>query len=315
MGRPAQISLRQDSTRSERAVTVACFGEALWDILPQGMYVGGAPLNVAYHLTRHRVRARLVSALGDDLLGSELRHRIREWGVDDRCVVTAKTRPTGTVRARLDAQGRATYRIARRVAWDNIQSRATCVKLPPPAALVFGTLALRGAPNRAALASFVRAWPNAWRVLDLNLRQPFTTKSAVDFALGHAQLLKLNDEELETLTRVPTHRTGALERAARSLAKTHGLTRICVTAGSRGAGLLWDGIWDWEAARPVKVRDTVGAGDSFLAAFLAAVLRGRRPPATALKLAARMGEFVASQAGATPAYRHNREGRIIGGSR
>jgi fructokinase len=274
----------------------------LWDILPRGIFLGGAPLNVAYHLTRQGVPAVPVSAVGRDFLGDEARRRIAAWGASDRFIARLKGRGTGTVRAELDAGGGATYRIARRVAWDRIPVPPALRREPEPAALVYGTLALRGTANRRALAELIAAWPGAWRVLDLNLRPPFTGAAAVAFALKQAQLLKLNDAELAAMTGAPRLSVGRLESAARNLGAAHGLDRICVTAGSRGAGLLWDGTWHWAAARPVEVRDTIGAGDSFLAALLAALLGRRAAPDIALATACRVGEFVASCDGATPPY-------------
>lgn len=291
-----------------RAPVVVCFGEALWDVLPEGIFVGGAPLNVAYHLVRQGVRAVLVSAVGDDFLGDELRRRARAWGVDHRGIARVPPRPTGTVCAALDPDGIASYRIARRVAWDQIpfpRPRARSA----PAALVFGTLALREEPNRRTLERLLAAWPHALRVLDLNLRPPFTARRTLRFALRHAQLLKLNDQELAALHGQPAQTPDELERAARHLAGVHRLTRICVTAGARGAGLLWDDGWHWENARPVAVRDTVGAGDGFLAALLAALLARGATPAAALAGACRIGEFVAARSGATPPYAVDAAGR------
>ena len=292
-----------------RSVAVACFGEALWDVLPAGIFVGGAPLNVAYHLSRQGLRAQLITAIGRDFLGDELRRRLRGWRLDDRLVARLPRRPTGTVLAALDARGVASYDIRRQVAWDHIPAPASLARRPAPAARVFGTLALREAANRAALARLCAAWPGAWRVLDLNLRPPFTSPAAVDFALQRAQFLKLNSEELARLARRPLHTPAAFQRAARDVARAHDLARLCVTAGERGAGLLWDGAWHWEEACEVEVRDTVGAGDAFLAAFVGSLLGRRSAPKAALANACRLGEFVAARAGATPLYSIDARGR------
>lgn len=166
---------------------------------------------------------------------------------------------------------------------------------------MFGTLALREEPNRATLENLITAWPDALRVLDLNLRPPFATPSVVHFALRRAHLLKLNDSELGTITQRRVRGRRDLERAARELGDAHAIERICVTAGAAGAGLLWDGEWYWESGRRVTVQDTVGAGDAFLAALLSATLRDGAPR-KALAAACRIGEFVATQPGATPAY-------------
>jgi fructokinase len=284
------------------APVVACFGEALWDILPRGLFLGGAPLNVAYHLSRLGARPLLISALGRDFLGEEAFQRIASWAVDTRFVARLGRSGTGVVRATLDAAGGATYRIARDVAWDRIPASPALLRSRPPQALVFGTLALREEPNRRALDQLIRAWPQTWRVLDLNLREPFDRGPAIAFALQRAQAVKLNDEELSRMTGARARTPAELARAARGFASAHGLSRVCVTAGARGAGVWWEGSWFWESARPTVVRDTVGAGDAFLAAFLVAHLSGRATPPVALAKACRLGEFVAARDGATPPY-------------
>ncbi len=294
-----------------KAPIIACFGEILWDCLPRGIFLGGAPLNVAYHLSRLGLAPLLVSAVGRDFLGDEALRRLAGWGLDTSRV--ARVRPaTGTVRATLDADGVARYVFDPAPAWDHLPAPpAPSARRAAPAAVVFGTLALREPANRRGLKTLLDAWPDALRVVDLNLRPPFARAAAISWALKRAHLLKLNDEELATLTRprrVPAT-PGGLAAAARHLARLHGIARICVTAGPRGAGLLWDGAWHWADARPVEVRDTVGAGDAFLAALLAALLARNEPPELALSAACRLGEYVATQDGATPAYRVDARGR------
>ena len=282
---------------------VACFGEVLWDCLPRGLFLGGAPINAAYHLARQGLRVVPVTAVGPDFLGEEALRRVANWGVDTRFIARLQDRPTGTVRAALDDAGVARYEIARRVAWDRIPVTPRLRRLSPaPAAIVHGTLALREPANRAALDALFAAWPGALRVVDLNFRPPFDTPAVTNRVLRSAQLLKLNDEELARLAQRPRLRPAELARAARDIGERYGLARICVTAGARGAGLLWDGAWFWEKARPIEVRDTVGAGDAFLGGLLGALLAREATPAIALRQACRLGEFVASQDGATPDY-------------
>lgn len=281
---------------------VACFGEVLWDCLPRGLFLGGAPMNVAYHLARQGLRAWPVTAVGRDFLGDEARRRIAGWGIETRFIARHRNRPTGTVRATLDAAGVARYRIERNVAWDRIEAPAALRRLaPPPDAIVFGTLALREPANRRALDTLLEAWPETLRVTDLNFRAPFDGRKVIEFALARAQVVKLNEDELGRWMgrRIRGQRT--IERGARELAARHRVARVCVTAGARGAGLLWDDAWHWEHARPVDVRDTVGAGDAFLAGLLGATLNGA-PPQRALARACRLGGLVASCDGATPDY-------------
>jgi len=280
-----------------------CFGEALWDVLPRGIFLGGAPLNVAYHLSRHGIRALPVSAVGRDFLGDEILRRAAAWDLDLRFMARLAGRPTGTVQAVLDARGAASYRIERRVAWDRIRAPRTRRGVPAPLAIVYGLLALRERPNRSALARLFALWPEARRVLDINLRRPFDRGEPIAWALRRAQFVKLNDDELGQLTGARVNTVAALARAARDFALQHQLAHVCVTAGARGAGLWWEGRWYWAPGRRVAVRDTVGSGDAFLAALLAALWKRRDLPPVALAKACRMGEFVAMNDGATPAYR------------
>ncbi|MCX6953340.1 MAG: PfkB family carbohydrate kinase [Verrucomicrobia bacterium] len=291
-------------------VTIACFGEILWDCLPRGLFLGGAPINVAYHLSRLGVHALPVTAVGRDFLGDEVLRRLATWKMDARFVTRLPRRPTGTVTATLDRAGAATYQISRDVAWDRITVSPALTRLaPPPAAILHGTLALRETANRQALTHLLAVWPQALRAVDLNLRAPFDTRTAVAFALREAQLVKLNDDELFQLTARPRRGARALELAARAFAERHGLSRVCVTAGAQGAALLWEGSWLWEATRPTVVRDTVGAGDAFFGALLAALLVRHVTPAGALASACRHGEFVAARDGATPPYVCDHHGR------
>jgi len=289
-------------TAKKAPFSVACFGEVLWDILPRGIFLGGAPINVAYHLTRLGVRAIPISAVGEDFLGDEAIRRISAWPTETKFILRHGRRPTGTVRAVLDGRGAATYQIAERVAWDRIEIPRGLRRDPPPGVLVYGSLALRGVSNRVALMHLAGTWPETTRVLDLNLRSPFDRGESVRFALSYAQLIKLNDEELQRRTGLPVRTQRQLEEAARQFAAKQRTARICVTAGARGAGLLWGGEWMWEKGRPVSVRDTIGAGDAFLAGFLAAHFARHESPRDALSSACRLGEFVASHDGATPPY-------------
>lgn len=293
------------------APVVACFGEILWDCLPRGIFLGGAPLNVAYHLGRLGLAPRMISAVGWDFLGEEAIRRMSAWGFD-LSFVARRGNPTGTVRAVLDDGGAARYTFDPSPAWDHISTSLSLVRqTPPPAAFVFGTLALRESGNRGMLTAFLDAWSDSLRVADLNLRPPYDGMEAVQLALGCASLVKLNDGELAALVGAGHETPAGIEASARRLAQRHRLGRVCVTAGEKGAGLLWDGHWHWVDAQPINVRDTVGAGDAFLAGLLAGLLAHRESPAEALARACRLGEFVATQDGATPDYRCDVAGRPL----
>ncbi len=290
---------------------VACFGEILWDCLPRGIFLGGAPLNVAYHLSRLGVTPRMISAVGWDFLGEEAIRRLAAWNFD-LSFIARRGNPTGTARAVLDGEGAARYTFDPSPAWDHISVSLSLVRrITPPAALVFGTLALREPANRGTLEALLAAWPSSFRVVDLNLRPPFDRREAVALALSRASLLKLNEDELATLVESGHETPDEIASSVRRLADTHHLQRICVTAGARGAGLLWDGVWHWADAGPVAIRDTVGAGDAFLAALIVGLLVRQDEPAEALAQACRFGDFIASRDGATPDYRCDAAGRPL----
>lgn len=278
---------------------VICFGEILWDILPEGLFPGGAPFNVGYHLKQLGLRPHLASAVGRDLLGEELVRRLRLWGMDTLGVVRHTGLPTGFVRAILSASGEASYEIATAVAWDQIGTGEDTLRATVQArALVFGSLALRTTFNRAALDRLLAALPSdATRIFDVNLRPPHDNLPLVREMAGKATLLKMNTAEAARLA----GGEGDEETHARLLADQTGCSCIAVTAAERGAGLLHDGNWIWETGRMVDVVDTVGSGDAFLAALLSQRLGGAGD-AEALARACRLGEWVASQRGATPAY-------------
>lgn len=288
---------------SDRTPTVLCFGEILWDFLPEALYPGGAPFNVAWHLRQLGVDARPVSAVGRDILGEELLRRLRHGGIATDLIGRHHGLPTGTVRAALGAGGDASYEIASSVAWDQIFVTEDAVRAAVGArALVFGSLALRSAFNRNSLERLLTVLPEgALRVFDVNLRPPHDDLALVRDLAPRASVLKLNAAEAARLAG-QTEAPGAEEAHARDLAAATGCALVCVTSGARGAGLLAGGTWHWEPGRPVTVADTVGAGDAFLASLVADLVADRPAGADTLARACRLGEWVATQRGATPRY-------------
>jgi fructokinase len=285
------------------APVVLCFGEILWDSLPDGLFPGGAPFNVCYHLQHQGMEAHMVSAVGRDWLGEELLLRLGHWGIGTEGIAKLSCAPTGTVRAEIGADGEARYTIAQGVAWDKIAIEpATLVAAATARAIVFGSLAQRSAHNQAALARLLKAVPaDAEIVFDVNLRPPFDDLDLVRALAGHATVLKLNASEAGRLAGRPDDEAHMEEAHARRLAESLDCGAVCVTAGSRGAGFLFEGEWHWESAHHVDVVRTVGAGDAFLAALVAGLLANKAPKAL-LSKACRLGEWVVSQRSATPVY-------------
>jgi fructokinase len=271
---------------------VLCVGEVLWDCLPRGLFLGGAPLNVAYHLHNLGRPSAPVSAVGGDFLGAEILRRLASW--DLPCdFVPQVDKPTGVVQVEL-IDGQPSYQIVDDVAWDAIPSSPALLEAAEQApALVFGSLASRHAANRQVIGELIERCPGI-TVLDVNLRSPHDDLDLVRDFGAHSRLIKLNHEELGRLASGDDN-----ESRARALREEFGCERICVTAGASGAGLLDGTQWHWEPGRSVQVKDTVGAGDSFMAALLDGLLAGAPIPVV-LRRAARLAEFVASSDGATP---------------
>jgi len=294
---------------SDPRPTVVCYGEILWDFLPRGAFPGGAPFNVCYHLHRLGLHAHLASAVGHDLLGDDLLRRLKGWGLGTDGITRHRGLPTGHVQASLDAGGNASYEIATGVAWDQILPGEDTLRAAFGArALVFGSLAQRSPSNRAALDRLLAVLPSgALRVFDVNLRPPYDDLGLVRELARKATLLKLNADEAARLAGGEAG-FGREEGHARTLAQQSGCPAVCITAGGDGAGILAGGSWHWTHARPITVRDTVGAGDAFMAGLLAGLLLHRESPAAALERASILGGFVASQDGATPAYRTDAQG-------
>ena len=280
-------------------LSVLCFGELLWDELPTGPRLGGAPANVAYHLAQLGVPVRLVSAVGTDPAGDQARDELAAAGVDVELVARHPLLATGRVRVRLETDG-PHYRIEEGVAWDHIAfAPALRAAATEAGALVFGTLALRSAANRATLAELLAAADGALKLCDLNFRPPFVSAATVAENLRRADVLKLNADELAALPGLVAVPAG--EDFAQRLLAQFDLRRIVLTRGELGCRII-DAEDDCEAAAPpTAVADSVGAGDAFTALLVLGELKGW-PPARIARAACAAGAYVAGQPGAMPAW-------------
>lgn len=273
-------------------------GEILWDLLPAGKQLGGAPANFAYHAAALGARGAVVSRVGDDALGREVLARLPGLGLAGTAVSVDELHPTGTVEVRLDAGGVPTYVIHEGVAWDFLpaseQARAACAAA---AAVCYGTLASRSPVSAASIEELIGATPaDCLRVFDMNLRQPYVGEGVVRRLLGLSDVVKLNEVELyvaEVMLDLDAH------DPAGTLIERYGLRAVAVTRGSSGSRLYTPGgVWDHPGV-PATVADTVGAGDAFTAALVLGLLDGHdaeRINAFANRLAA----HVCSHPGATP---------------
>ena len=279
------------------ASEVLCVGEVLWDALPAGLFLGGAPFNVACHLRAAGVPSAMVSRIGADRLGEEILRRATRYGVAVDLLQVDDTLPTGFVRVSLDASGTPDFDIVAPAAWDAIALTDQLLKRASKArVMVFGSLAQRHPTTRATIE---RLWDNeALMVFDANLRPPFDDTEVVRRSLGRADVVKMSIVELKKLATwfdLPAD----TREAAVALHETFDCGTVCVTRGPEGAALWHDGIWTEHAGFEVEVVDTVGAGDAFLAVLLAGLLSGATDSAL-LQHANLIGAYVATQYGAVP---------------
>jgi len=276
-------------------------GEVLWDLLPTGRQLGGAPANFAYHAAALGAEARVVSRVGQDEPGRALLARLRELGLPGDAIAVDPAAPTGTVSVAMEAGGHPRYTIHEGVAWDCLEAGpAGLAAVAGADAVCFGSLAQRTPGARAALAALLEATPAAaLRIFDVNLRQHYHSAEVIRASLARANVLKVNETELPVL--VAQLGLPAGERAAlAALAAAHGLRAVIHTRGERGSLALVDGGWAEHPGVRVEVADTVGAGDAYTAAFALGLLRGWAP-ATILERATAVAAFVCTRPGATPA--------------
>ena len=277
---------------------ILCVGEVLWDALPEGLFLGGAPFNVACHLRAAGVPAAMVSRVGNDQLGEEALRRGGRYGVGVDLVQVDPSRPTGFVNVTVDAAGNPAYEIVEPAAWDAIEATDELIARAAAArAIVFGSLAQRNALSRRTIE---RLWESdATMVFDVNLRPPYDDVDVVRRSLHRADVVKLSDSELTQVAEWFDLR-GSPREAVAALAEKFECSVVCVTRGSEGAALWHDGNWTEHSGFQVDVRDTVGAGDAFLAVLLAGLLSGGADAAL-LQHANLIGAYVATQYGAVPA--------------
>ncbi|GAA4326735.1 carbohydrate kinase [Mucilaginibacter gynuensis] len=276
-----------------------CFGEILWDVLPAGKKPGGAPLNVAYHLNKLGVKTGIISRIGEDANGKELENLLTGWGIPTRFVQKDQENATSEVIAKFNGN-EVTYEIISPVAWDFIAERDIAdVKAARPKYVVYGSLASRNETTRNTLLNLLEM--DTIRVFDINMRPPFVSHELLESLLYQADIVKFNESEL-AMSQVLFKGSldGELSRV-RFIQKKFGVHEVIVTKGEFGASYYIGDeayhIWGNE----IKVKDTIGSGDSFLAAFLASHYLNESPKEI-LKNAVAMGGFVATQSGGCPSY-------------
>jgi len=284
---------------------VVGIGEVLWDLLLTGPQLGGAPANFAYHAHALGAEAQVITRVGNNDYGREIIRRFREMGLPDRTVQIDEAAPTGTAKVELSGNGLAHFTIQENVAWDYISTTPEALAAAREAhAICFGSLAQRSEPSRSTIQQLVAAAPaDALRVFDINLRQQFYSRGLIERSLQLANVLKLNDDELLSLAEM-FGLTGTTEHQVECLARTFRLRVVALTRGANGSLLYQkeknEARWSDCPSRPVKVVDTVGAGDSFTAALVLGLLR-KMDLDEINTFANDVARYVCSQAGATPA--------------
>ncbi len=280
---------------------LAGIGELLWDLLPAGAHLGGAPANFASMAAALGATGVVASRVGDERPGREARAELKRHGLDISLVQTDAGHATGSARATLASDGSAGYEIVPDVAWDYLQWTPELAKVAGHAdAICFGTLAQRSPATRETIRRALGcSRPECLRILDVNLRPPFYTPELLEDSLRRANLLKLNNEELPLVLRA-CHLPSASEAdAARMLQRHYGFRAVCITRGARGSVIAFDDETVVHPGVTVKVVDTVGAGDAFTAALAVQLIAGSTPE-RASDAANQVGAWIASQAGAMP---------------
>ena len=283
---------------------ILSIGEVLWDMLPSGRKVGGAPANFAFHCMQLGAEVRILSRVGNDDLGRELIEFYRSLGLSTELIAIDPVAPTGTVSVELSAEGQPKYTIHEHVAWDKIEATDTACRFAQDAdAVCFGSLAARSTAVFQTIQKLVlQTKPSALRVLDLNLRDPFVDKNVIESLLRLANVLKLNDEELTRIAAMFGVSGNTAAAHADWFINNYNLKILILTCGAQGSRIFADGKEHFCPSRKIEVVDTVGAGDAFTAMVVVGLLSGL-PTDIINERASEIAAFVCTQNGATPKIR------------
>ncbi len=282
----------------ENEFTAVCFGEVLFDILPDKKLPGGAPMNVAYHLNQMGIPTAMVSSIGDDELGNELLDYFTSKKVSGKFIQKDYEHDTSRVLAKVEGN-QVTYDIIKPVAWDFIKYNKAIENLVSKARyFIFGSLGARSEVSKRTLFELLEIAP--FKILDINLRPPHYENTTLEYLLQHADMLKLNDQELEILSGWYGF-SGNEKEQMESLKDKFHFNTVITTRGDKGAAVLHEGGWYEHPGFKVQVADTIGSGDAFLAGYISRFMQ-QMHTAEILEFACKMGAFMASRPGACPSY-------------
>jgi len=276
---------------------IVCFGEVLWDVFPTHKTIGGAPLNVALRLKSFQNDISLISCLGDDTSGKELKLELEKFSIS-YYLQTDKEYKTSTVAISLDKNGSASYLIHKPCAWDNIQVNNELKSLVKNSdAFIFGSLVARSNTSRNTLITLLDI--SKFSVFDVNLRSPHYQISSIQILMNAANFIKFNDDELKEISSSLGCLSASIEQTILFIANKTNTTSIAVTLGSKGAILFLKERFFYCKGYQVEVADTVGSGDSFLATLIDALLKDEDPQ-LAIDKSCAVGALVAKNKGANP---------------
>lgn len=277
---------------------IVCFGEVLWDVFPTHEKIGGAPLNVAIRLRSLKNEVNIISKIGNDSKGENLVAFIDEKGVGIEGIQVDKHHKTGKVTVKLNQKGSASYDIKFPRAWDNIELTEEVTKMVESSdAFVYGSLVARNDTSKETLIELLNY--ARYKIFDVNLRPPYHTQELLIEFMNKADFIKFNDDELFEISKYIGSKYNSIEQNIKYVAEQTNTKHICVTKGRHGAVLLYNDKLYYNSGYLIKVVDTVGAGDSFLATLINYLLK-KENPQKAIDTACAVGALVAQSEGANP---------------
>lgn len=292
------------------SLKAVAYGEVLWDVFEDKKKIGGAPLNVALRMKTLGCEVAMISCVGNDEDGKAILNHVKQLGLQTDAIMQSETFPTGLVKVTLDERGSATYEINYPSAWDKIVLNNQAETLVINAdVLIYGSLVCRDKVSRDSLEDLLQM--NIYKVFDVNLRKPHYTYEVLKRLMLSADFIKFNDEEILEIAKALQSPFESIEENIHFIAEQTHTKSICVTRGKHGALLFWKGQLYENDGYPVKVADTVGAGDSFLASLITYLLTDRDPQ-TSIDFACAVGALVAESTGANPEISFSRIENMIG---
>nr|WP_298312542.1 carbohydrate kinase [uncultured Aquimarina sp.] len=288
---------------------ITCFGEVLWDIFPHHKKIGGAPLNVALRLKTMGIDASIITKVGVDDLGHDITTYVDKQGLSSETIQKDYQHHTGEVLVTLDNEGTASYEISYPVAWDFIKITEEAVnEVTASDAIIYGSLASRSEVTRNTLLELLDK--AKFKILDVNLRPPHYDVKLLSELMNKADFIKLNDEELDEICNHFEINETTLEDQIRAISRYTGTDQVCVTKGGKGATLFYKDSFYHNSGYKIKVIDTVGAGDSFLATLISELLKGNEPQLS-IDYACAIGAMVAGSEGANPTFTDDEVAKFI----